>query len=132
MVRFESALVVCLIVCSIVCNKGLSSPNAPGAAGRGRGRGGAAVSVETTRVQEISVRRTVDLSGTLISLDQARVSSEVAGVVAAVPVELGAQVKTGDVLVRLEPRELQIALDRAESALRQVEAQLGMDQVRRK
>jgi RND family efflux transporter MFP subunit len=40
---------------------------------------------------------------------------------------LGTEVKAGDVLVRLEPRELQFALDRAESALRQVEAQLGID-----
>jgi RND family efflux transporter MFP subunit len=80
----------------------------------------------------MSVQRSVDLSGTLISLDQAKVSSEVAGVVAAVPVELGHEVKPGDVLVRLEPRELQIALDRAESALRQVEAQLGMDHATQK
>jgi membrane fusion protein (multidrug efflux system) len=36
-------------------------------------------------------------------------------------------VRAGDALVRLEPRELQFALDRAESALRQVEAQLGID-----
>jgi len=41
--------------------------------------------------------------------------------------QLGTEVKAGDVLVRLEPRELQFALDRAESALRQVEAQLGID-----
>ena len=35
-------------------------------------------------------------------------------------------------LVRLEPRELQLALDRAESALRQVEAQLGIDRAQDK
>src|SRR5262249_38201998 len=40
--------------------------------------------------------------------------------------------RAGDVLVRLEPRELQFALDRAESALRQVEAQLGIDRSRDK
>src|SRR5262249_52946177 len=33
----------------------------------------------------------------------------------------------GDVLVKIEPQELQYALDRAESQLRQVEAQLGID-----
>jgi RND family efflux transporter MFP subunit len=129
-VRFESALVVCLICCSAGC-KGLPSSNGASAGGRGRGRGGAPVNVETTAVREISVHRTVDLSGTLISLDQAKVSSEVAGVVARVPVELGATVKVGDVLVTVQPRELQIAVDRAESALRQVEAQLGVDQARR-
>src|SRR5262249_49181964 len=37
------------------------------------------------------------------------------------------EVRAGDVLVRLEPRELQLALDRAESAMHQTEAQLGLD-----
>jgi membrane fusion protein (multidrug efflux system) len=35
-------------------------------------------------------------------------------------------VRAGDVLVRLEPRELALALERADSALKQVEAQLGL------
>jgi multidrug efflux pump subunit AcrA (membrane-fusion protein) len=130
-VRSESALAVCLILCSLGC-KGSLSGNGSGAPGRGRGRGGAPVNIETTTVQKISVQRTVDLSGTLISLDQAKVSSEVAGVVAQVPVELGAEVKVGDVLVAVQPRELQIAVDRAESALRQVEAQLGVSTAERR
>jgi multidrug efflux pump subunit AcrA (membrane-fusion protein) len=97
-------------------------------AGGGRGRGAiAAVAVQTTGLQRVTVKRQVDLQGTLLSPDQARVSSEVAGIVRDVPVQLGSEVRAGDVLVRLEPRELQLALDRAESALRQVEAQLGID-----
>jgi multidrug efflux pump subunit AcrA (membrane-fusion protein) len=60
------------------------------------------------------------------------VSSEVAGIVRDVPVQLGSEVRAGDVLVRLEPRELQLALDRAESALHQTEAQLGIDRTRAK
>jgi len=75
----------------------------------------------------MSVQREVDLSGTLLSPDQAKISSEVAGIIREVRMQLGTEVKAGDVLVRLEPRELQFALDRAESALRQVEAQLGID-----
>jgi RND family efflux transporter MFP subunit len=74
----------------------------------------------------MSVERRADLSGTLVSPDQAKVSSEVAGIVREVPVQLGSEVRAGDPLVKLEPRELQIALERASSALRQVEAQLGM------
>ena len=54
-------------------------------------------------------------------------SSEVAGIVLDVPVELGTEVRTGTVLVHLAPREIELALERAESALRQVEAQLGID-----
>ncbi|PYR01533.1 MAG: hypothetical protein DMF97_07355 [Acidobacteria bacterium] len=99
----------------------------PGNAGTGRGGRGAAVATETTGLQRISIQRQVDLSGTLLSPDQAKVSSEVAGIVVDVPVQLGSEVRAGDPLVRLEPRELQLALERAESALRQIEAQLGID-----
>ncbi|MBI3401037.1 MAG: efflux RND transporter periplasmic adaptor subunit [Acidobacteria bacterium] len=125
-VLISSVLIVAAI--GLGCDK-ISSPSAAaggGAGGRGRGRGGQAVVTQTTGVQRMSVQRQVDLSGTLLSPDQAKVSSEVAGIVREVPIQLGTEVKAGDVLVRLEPRELQLALDRAESALRQVEAQLGI------
>jgi RND family efflux transporter MFP subunit len=85
------------------------------------------IAVDVAQPRRISVERQVDLSGTLLSPDQARVSSEVAGIVRDVPVQLGTEVRPGDVLVRIEPRELELALERAESALRQVEAQLGID-----
>ncbi len=86
-----------------------------------------AILVRTTIVQRVAVQRQVDLAGTLISPDQARVSSEVAGVVRSVLVELGQEVQPGQIVVRLEPRELELALQRAESQLRQTEAQLGID-----
>ena len=111
------------------CEKTSDQAAGPGGgrgAGRG-GRGGQAVATQTTTVQRMSVQREVDLSGTLLSPDQAKISSEVAGIIREVRMQLGTEVKAGDVLVRLEPRELQFALDRAESALRQVEAQLGID-----
>ncbi len=97
-----------------------------GAPGAGRGRGNAAVHVDTAPVSRMSIVRAADLSGTLISPDQAKVSSEVAGVIRDVPVQLGTAVQVGDPLVRLDPRELQLAVERADSALRQVEAQLGI------
>jgi RND family efflux transporter MFP subunit len=109
------------------CNTTSGASNRSGAGGRGGG-----VSVETTPVQRIAIQRQVDLSGTLMSLDQAKVSSEVAGRVDKVLVELGSEVRQGDVLVQLEPRELTLALERAESALRQVEAQLGIDRTQDK
>ena len=93
----------------------------------GRGGRGASVTVEAAALQRISVQRQVDLSGSLLSPDQARVSSEVAGIIRDVPVQLGSDVRPGDLLVQLDPRELKLALERAESALRQVEAQLGID-----
>jgi len=119
-----------LSVIAVGCENATSGQTAPGggAGGRGgRGRGGQTVATDTTTVQRISVQREVDLSGTLMSPDQARVSSEVAGIIRDVPVQLGTEVRAGDLLVRLEPRELQLALDRAEGQLRQIEAQLGID-----
>src|SRR5438105_10497187 len=123
-------------VASIGCNT--TSGETPGAAGgrggrgarNGGGGGGQAIHVDTAPLQHISLERRVDLSGTLVSPDQARVSSEVAGIIKEVPVQLGSEVRVGDVLVRLEPRELALAVERAESALHQVEAQLGIDRTR--
>jgi RND family efflux transporter MFP subunit len=115
-------------VAALACAGALGALTAACGDGQNR-RGGnrpAAIAVETTSVKRMVVQRQVDLSGTLLSPDQARVSSEVAGVVVDVPVQLGTEVRRGDVLVRLEPRELALALERAESALRQVEAQLGI------
>jgi RND family efflux transporter MFP subunit len=74
----------------------------------------------------MAVQRQVDLAGTLMSPDQARVSSETAGIVRKVLVEIGSEVRAGDPLVRLDSQELSLALTRAESALQQTRAQLGM------
>jgi len=77
-----------------------SSASGQGARGGGRPL---ALFVESTGVQRIAVQRTVDLTGTLVSPDQAHVSSEVAGVVRDVSVQLGQAVQQGQVLVRVEP-----------------------------
>jgi membrane fusion protein, multidrug efflux system len=99
-------------------------------AGQNRRGGTPSVAIETTATKRITVQRQVDLAGTLLSPDQAKVSAEAAGVVRSVLVEIGREVRVGDPLVKLEPRELALALARAESALRQTRAQLGMpDQI---
>jgi RND family efflux transporter MFP subunit len=129
-VDIRAVIIVALTVAAAGCEKTTSGQAAGPGGGRGAGRGGRGgqtVATQTTPVQRMSVQREVDLSGTLLSPDQARISSEVAGIVREVRIQLGTEVNAGDVLVRLEPRELQFALDRAESALRQVEAQLGID-----
>jgi RND family efflux transporter MFP subunit len=74
----------------------------------------------------MAVQRQVDLAGTLLSPDQAKVSSEAAGIVRQVLIDIGREVRAGDPLVRLDAKELSLALARAESALRQTRAQLGM------
>jgi RND family efflux transporter MFP subunit len=114
---------------SLLVSAGCGNQQGP----RGRRDGGpekAPLRVQTTSVQRISVQRQVDLSGTLVSIDQAKVSSEVAGIVRQVLVELGQEVAAGQIVVRLEPRELELALQRAEAQLHQTEAQLGIDGVK--
>jgi membrane fusion protein, multidrug efflux system len=128
-VRRHLLIVFGLALFASACQK--TAGQAANAGGRGGGRGGRgsgpAVQTVTAPVQRMSVQREVDLSGTLASPEQARISSEVAGIVRDVRVQLGTEVRAGDVIARLEPRELQLALERAESALRQVEAQLGIE-----
>jgi RND family efflux transporter MFP subunit len=114
---------------------GITKAGPPGRAvgkgGRGAGPGaGGPVSVQTTTVRRIAIQRNVDLAGSLVSPDQAKVSSEVAGVVQQVLVELGDEVKSGQIVAKLDPREVELALYRAQSQLRQTEAQLGIDGVR--
>lgn len=94
--------------------------------GQNRRGGAQSVAIQTTNTKRIAVQRQVDLAGTLLSPDQAKVSAEAAGVVRAVLVEIGREVRAGDPLVKIEPRELALAVARAESALRQTRAQLGM------
>jgi multidrug resistance efflux pump len=131
------ALVAAVAVgCSTDGTKNAAGKGAP-MAGMGAGKSGgrrsagavSAVQVQATNVQRISIQREVDLAGSLISSDQAKVSSEVGGVVRQVLVELGQEVSVGQVVVKLDPRELNLALERARSQLRQTEAQLGIDGV---
>jgi len=74
----------------------------------------------------MSVQRQIDLAGTLMSPDSAKVSAEAAGVVRQVLVEIGSEVNIGTPLVKLETRELELALARAEGQLLQTRSQLGM------
>lgn len=108
-----------------------ANKNSPLGGRRGRGTGSVpTVTVLTATVQRISIQREIDLAGSLISPNQAKVSSEVAGVVQQVLVELGQEVKAGQVILKLNPQELDLALQRAKSQLRQTEAQLGIDGAR--
>jgi len=135
----STSMLLALALLSCAGSGGSPADSAAAGAGRGKGRpekGQAAnrpaVHVETVGIQRISVQRQVELAGTLVSPGQARVTSEAPGVVREVLVELGQEVQVGQPIVRLDPRELQIALERAESLLRQTEAQLGIDGVRYK
>jgi RND family efflux transporter MFP subunit len=117
--------------CGTAGSNASSKGGPPGQMGKMERRGPAAlVQIQTTGVQRISIQREVDLAGSLVSPDQAKVSSEVAGVVRQVLAELGQEVGIGQIVAKLDPTELDLALQRARSQLKQTEAQLGIDGVR--
>ena len=130
-VRLAPLFVLVFAVHSCKGNNDDQQSNQNGGQRGGRGRGEpASVQVKTATPQRIAIQRVVDLSGSLISPDQVRVSGEVDGTVASMDVELGQEVRAGQVLIQLDTRELLLTVERAESALRQTEAQLGIDPAR--
>ena len=95
-------------------------------AGQNRRPGGNAVPIQTTGTKRITVQRQVDLAGTLLSPDQAKVSGEAAGVVRDVAGGDRPRSARRRRARHARTEELALALERAESALRQTRAQLGM------
>ena len=72
--------------------------------------------VKTDAVRQESVRRTLEVVGTLAAEDQVTVSSEVDGVVRRVLADLGDRVAVGQPLVELDPEKLQYSLDQQRAA----------------
>jgi RND family efflux transporter MFP subunit len=81
-----------------------------------RGTEPAAKRVKTETVREDSVRRTLEVVGTLAAEDQVTVSSEVDGVVRRVRADLGDRVAAGQPLVELDREKLQYNLDQQRAA----------------
>jgi multidrug efflux pump subunit AcrA (membrane-fusion protein) len=75
-----------------------------------------AKSVKTEAVRQESVRRSLDVVGTLAAEDQVTVSSEVDGVVRRVLADLGDRVTSGQPLVEIDREKLQYNLDQQRAA----------------
>ena len=84
-----------------------------------------APSVAAASVTKGPLVRTLQFSGRVTTLSRVDVGSTLTGRVAQVDVVQGAQVKKGDVLVRLESDELRAAVDQAQASERQAAARLA-------
>jgi membrane fusion protein, multidrug efflux system len=82
-----------------------------------------AVKVEV--VSKDSVRRSVDVVGTLAAVDQVTISSEADGKVKRILADLGDRVKAGDVLIELDSEKQQYAFEQQQAALARALAQYG-------
>ncbi len=111
------ALVVILAAASAACS-GSDSARAGTTDGQPK-------QVTVVPVKRDSVRRAVDVVGTLTAVDQVTVSSEADGTVRAILADLGDRVQTGQVLVRLDNERQQYAFQQQQAALARTLAQYG-------
>jgi len=86
----------------------------------------AAIQVSTAPVIERSTNRGVEVVGSLEAQDQVTVSSQGSGNLESISVDLGSPVSRGQVIARIDQRELKLKRDQAEAALHQAEAKLGI------
>ncbi len=81
--------------------------------------------VDAFIVQPAPLVRTLQFSARVNTLSRVNVGATLTGRVARVPVDEGAQVRRGDLLVQLEAGELEAALAQARAAERQAQARLA-------
>ena len=84
------------------------------------------IAVQVIEVRTEEVRRKVEIVGALAGLQETTLSSEVSGRVVRIHADLGDRVRTGEVLVEIDPTQYQLAVDRQSAALNEALAQLGM------
>jgi HlyD family secretion protein len=80
--------------------------------------------VETVARRDITV--TVEASGTIEPVDLVEVKSKASGQIVRMPVEIGSVVTRGQLLVQVDPRDVQNSYDQAEASLEAAEARSGV------
>ena len=85
---------------------------------------------ETVGLRDISV--TVEASGTIEPVDLVEVKSKASGQITRMPVEIGSVVKRGDLLVQIDPRDVQNSYDQADASLKAAEARSEISTRQRK
>ncbi|HEU4937443.1 MAG TPA: efflux RND transporter periplasmic adaptor subunit [Vicinamibacterales bacterium] len=88
-------------------------------------REGTPKAVQAEPVRETSVRRAVDVVGTLAAVDEVTISSEADGKVAKILADLGDRVTTGQLLVQLDNEKQQYTYAQQQAALARTLAQYG-------
>lgn len=79
--------------------------------------------VRVVHVEEKDVPTIIRATGTFAADESSEVTPQVPGTVIATPVDVGAFVQTGDVLVRLDPRDANLRLQQTQASLQQAEAE---------
>jgi RND family efflux transporter MFP subunit len=106
-----------IAVCAAGCTKTESA--------QARGREAAAKPVKVEVVHQETVRRAVEVVGTLAAVDQVTISSEADGKVSRILADLGDRVTAGQALVEVDHEKQQYNYDQQKATLERALAQLG-------
>jgi multidrug efflux pump subunit AcrA (membrane-fusion protein) len=90
-----------------------------------RSREGTPKPVRVEAVRQESVRRAVDVVGTLAPVDQVTISSEADGKVSRILADLGDRVKAGQVLIQIDNEKQRYTFEQQQAALARALAQYG-------
>jgi RND family efflux transporter MFP subunit len=108
---------VCLAALSAACSKTETA--------QALGRDATAKPVKVEVVRQETVRRAVEVVGTLAAVDQVTVSSETEGKVSKILADLGDRVRAGEALIQLDNEKQQYNFDQQKAALARTLAQYG-------
>ena len=97
-----------------------------GAKSESRSQPAAPIEVSTASVIERNLRRALEVVGSLDAQEQVTLSSQASGVLEEITVDVGTAVTRGQVVARIDSRDLKLRVEQAEAALRQAEAKLGL------
>ena len=112
-----------LVVCAAFLP--LLSSCSNGTAAKGTGKSDSVLVVQVEPVREESVRRTIEVVGTLAAADQVTISSEAEGRVSRIAADLGDRVTAGQVLLELDREKPQYNLEQQRASLARSLARYG-------
>ncbi len=88
-----------------------------------------AVEVETARLESVWQFPQRTAPAQVVARNQSRLSAEVSGTVVRWTADVGATVRRGDVLVQIDPKDLELAVQRAEAGLAAAQSRLQLSEV---
>ena len=113
------------IVCGLLAALLTSACGGEGG-GRTAGAEPAPVDVQVVTTEIRPLERVIAAVGTLAAREQSTLSSKVSGRLLRFEVDLGSEVRGGQVLARIEPRDYELRVLQASAALAEAEAELGL------
>jgi HlyD family secretion protein len=114
---YRIALFVALAAATAGCSKSETA--------QASSREGTPKTVHVEAVRQESVKRAVDVVGTLAPVDQVTISSEADGKVSRILADLGDRVKAGQVLIQIDSEKQQYTFEQQQAALARALAQYG-------